>query len=143
MTSGFKNPVCRGSWVFGNNCKVCERCIATHPGRASTPSDLSPHALIEMEIKAPASEIPELAQANLIECLRYSAFKLCGKGMQEDYASDAMSMAIAEIERLREAIGDIKEAWNWWNVDTYDRCAGVVDDAIRAALGEKNADPQI
>ena len=43
----------------------------------------------------------------------------------------------AENERLREAVGEIKEAWDWWNVDTYDRCASVVDDAIRAALGEK------
>lgn len=64
-------------------------------------SNIDPRALVEMEIEVPASEIPELTQANLIECLRYSAFKLCGKGPQEDYASDAMSMAIKEIEKLR------------------------------------------
>lgn len=46
------------------------------------------------------SEIPELTQANLIECLRYSAFKLCGKGPQEDYASDAMSMAADALYEL-------------------------------------------
>jgi hypothetical protein len=40
----------------------------------------------------------------------------------------------AEIERLREKINDIKEAWDWWQVDTYDRCASVVEDAINAAL---------
>ncbi len=27
----YKGPVCRGSWSLGNNCKVCERCIATKP----------------------------------------------------------------------------------------------------------------
>jgi hypothetical protein len=37
---------------------------------------------------------------------------------------------------LREKINDIKEAWDWWQVDTYDRCASVVEDAINAALKE-------
>lgn len=51
--------------------------------------------------------------------------------------ADRIEALEAENERLREAVGEIKEAWDWWNVDTYDRCASVVDDAIRAALGEK------
>ena len=51
--------------------------------------------------------------------------------------ADRIEALEAEVERLREAVGEIKEAWDWWNVDTYDRCASVVDDAIRAALGEK------
>ena len=25
----YKKPVCRGSWLIGNNCKTCERCIET------------------------------------------------------------------------------------------------------------------
>lgn len=28
---GYKNPVCRGSWVLGNNCKTCERCVESWP----------------------------------------------------------------------------------------------------------------
>jgi hypothetical protein len=48
----------------------------------------------------------------------------------------AMAAACAEIEKLREAVKEIKDAWDWWQVDTYDRCASVVDDAISAALGE-------
>jgi hypothetical protein len=38
------------------------------------------------------------------ELLRYWAFKLCGKGEQEDAASDVMTAAANEIERLREAL---------------------------------------
>jgi hypothetical protein len=49
--------------------------------------------------------------------------------------------AAAEIERLRVVLGDVIDAWDWWRVDTYDRCASVVSDAVmdaRAALaGEK------
>ena len=53
---------------------------------------------------------------------------------------DLIKTQAREIERLRVAIGDIKEAWDWWNVDTYDRCASVVDDAIRAALAGDSHD---
>jgi FtsZ-binding cell division protein ZapB len=38
----------------------------------------------------------------MTELLRYWAFKLCGKGEQEDAASDVMTAAADEIERLRE-----------------------------------------
>ena len=41
------------------------------------------------------------------ELLRYWAFKLCGKGEQEDAASDVMTAAANEIERLREALEDL------------------------------------
>jgi hypothetical protein len=41
-----------------------------------------------------------------------------------------------QTDALREKINDIKEAWDWWQVDTYDRCASVVEDAINAALKE-------
>lgn len=29
--AGYKGPVCKGCWSLGNNCKICERCIATKP----------------------------------------------------------------------------------------------------------------
>jgi membrane-bound lytic murein transglycosylase len=29
MSFNYKNPVCKGSWQFGNNCKTCERCVET------------------------------------------------------------------------------------------------------------------
>ena len=41
-----------------------------------------------------------------------------------------------EIARLRAQIKDIKECWDWWQEDTYDRCGSVVDDAIRQAMKE-------
>lgn len=43
---------------------------------------------------------------------------------------------VNEVERLREKIKNIKEAWDWWQLDTYDRCASVVEDAINADLEE-------
>lgn len=47
-----------------------------------------------------------------------------------------------ENERLRAALRGVTDAWDWWQVDTYDRCASVMSDAIRdarAALeGEKD-----
>jgi hypothetical protein len=41
---------------------------------------------------------------DIVERLRYWAFKFCGKGEREDIASDAMTDGWQEIERLREAL---------------------------------------
>jgi hypothetical protein len=49
---------------------------------------------------------------------------------------DGCANPIVRYDALREKINDIKEAWDWWQVDTYDRCASVVEDAINAALGQ-------
>ena len=46
----------------------------------------------------------------------------------------------AEIARLKTQIQDIKECWDWWQEDTYDRCSSVVDDAIRQAMKEETSD---
>lgn len=46
----------------------------------------------------------------------------------------------AEIARLKAQIQDIKECWDWWQEDTYDRCSSVVDDAIRLAIKETSHD---
>lgn len=92
------------------------------------------------------SEIPELTQANLIECLRYSAFKLCGKGPQEDYASDAMSMAVKEIERLRYSLREMTPDYKMLVIQARDDGAipswveeaqMIVSKAYKA-LGESN-----
>jgi hypothetical protein len=40
----------------------------------------------------------------------------------------------AEVVRLRAAILDIKQNWDWWDEDRYDRCSSVVGDAIADAL---------
>lgn len=39
---------------------------------------------------------------DIVERLRWWAYKFCGKGVQEDDASDVMTNAIKEIERLRK-----------------------------------------
>jgi hypothetical protein len=49
----------------------------------------------------------------------------------------------AEIDRRDELIQDVIESWDWWQVDTYDRCASVISDAIRdarAALAREKTD---
>ncbi len=41
---------------------------------------------------------------DVVKKLEYWAFKLCGKGEQEDAASDVMSEALREIVKMREAL---------------------------------------
>lgn len=40
----------------------------------------------------------------------------------------------AENKRLCAAILDIKQNWDWWDEDRYDRCSSVVGDAIADAM---------
>jgi hypothetical protein len=44
---------------------------------------------------------------DLLVRLRWWAFKFCGKGEQENFASDAMSEAVSRIEKLEAALRDI------------------------------------
>ena len=49
--------------------------------------------------------------------------------------------AMHRIEQLEAALRDVIDSWDWWQVDTYDRCASVPGDAIataRAALEGKD-----
>ena len=43
---------------------------------------------------------------------------------------------LEENARLRAAILDIKQNWDWWDEDRYDRCSSVVGDAIADAMKE-------
>ena len=64
-------------------------------------------------------------------------------GYSSKQAVDIVTLG-QEVGRLREALRDIVEAWDWWQVDTYDRCQSVPSDAIneaRAALAEKDEKP--
>lgn len=49
----------------------------------------------------------------------------------------AVAALTEEVERWRGLAAAAVDAWDWWNVDTYDRCStvpgGVMND-IRAAL---------
>ena len=57
--------------------------------------------------EAPKTTLPgenSLADADpalIVNQLKWWAWKFCGKGAQEDEASDVMTQAAAEIERLR------------------------------------------
>lgn len=53
---------------------------------------------------------PILGRDDLIECLRWAAFKMCGAGEHEDFASDAITMAIDHIEDLHTALADLLHA---------------------------------
>ena len=44
---------------------------------------------------------------DLLTRLRWWAFKFCGKGEQENLASDAMSEAVRRIEKLEAALREI------------------------------------
>ena len=45
----------------------------------------------------------------------------------------AASVAAARIEELEHELRQVIEAWDWWQVDEFDRCASVPADAIREA----------
>lgn len=53
---------------------------------------------------------PVLGQDGLLECLRWAAFKMCGIGEHEDFASDAITMAIDRIEALEAQLKTMEEA---------------------------------
>jgi len=61
------------------------------------------------------------------ELLRYWAFKLCGKGEQENAASDVMTAAADEIERLRTENARLREVLQH---------ADAASDAMTAAATE-------
>jgi len=55
------------------------------------------------------------------------------EGAAPDLAARVLELE-AENARLREAILDIKQNWDWWDEDRYDRCSSVVGDAIADAM---------
>jgi hypothetical protein len=55
--------------------------------------------------------------------------------MAPDLAARLLELE-AENARLRGAILDIKQNWDWWDEDRYDRCSSVVGDAIADAMKE-------
>lgn len=74
---------------------------------------------------------PVLGQDGLLQCLRWAAFKMCGRGEHEDFASDAITMAIDRIEAQAVKIEWLRKEIN----RTHDKAywAGV-EDGKRAAL---------
>jgi hypothetical protein len=46
---------------------------------------------------------------DLVKRLSWWAFKFCGKGEQENLASDAMSEAVSRIEKLEAALREIAD----------------------------------
>jgi hypothetical protein len=79
------------------------------------------------------------------ELLRYWSFKLCGKGEQEDAASDVMTAAATEIERLRAENERLREALVYIGEvcirhdqgNETGRVLGYIADNARAALEVK------
>ena len=72
---------------------------------------------------------------DIVERLRSPEVFIDTGGMTSPVARQAAD----EIERLRAALREIVEAWDWWQQDTSDRCQSVPGEAIaraRAALGE-------
>jgi hypothetical protein len=51
---------------------------------------------------------------DLLVRLRWWAFKFCGKGEQENLASDAMSEAVGRIEKLEAALNRVTDLTKCW-----------------------------
>jgi len=52
MSDKYKNiKICRGSWVLGNNCRRCQRCIDTCPSASKAERD---------DARAPKGKLREL-----------------------------------------------------------------------------------
>ena len=77
---------------------------------------------------------------DIVERLRWWAYKFCGKGVQEDDASDVMTNAIHEIENLRAALRGVLTYYNAPTPAEAKLKKAVLATPIeqaRAALGEK------
>ena len=47
--------------------------------------------------------------------------------------ASAIRQLMRERDEAAQTVRDVVEAWDWWQVDTYDRCSSVPGDAIQDA----------
>jgi hypothetical protein len=69
---------------------------------------------------------------DLVKRLKWWAFKFCGKGEQEDLASNIMSEAANRIEELEAALREISDPDSWEGMDWVSY--GIPKWIARAAL---------
>jgi hypothetical protein len=86
--------------------------------------------ITELEDAREAAEAKVTDQAAEIERLRGVAERLELRALDEAFSREA---AEAKLREAVDVMRNVCEAWEWWNVDTYDRCSGVPDDAVRSA----------
>ena len=60
----------------------------------------------------------------------------CTGGLLQDEVIELIRAQITEIARLKTLAKDMVEAWDWWQVDSYDRCQSVPGDAVDALRTE-------
>ena len=99
-------------------------------GYSFVDEDRAAAAVIEADREAVRAE-----QAAEIERLTLTVRKLQGNQAALE-AELAKFKALAET--LAGALREIKDSWDWWQVDTYDRCSSVVEDAINEAIAAWN-----
>lgn len=92
-------------------------------------SELRPAALVAHEVCEEMEEYGPAFAERVIKADREAV-------RAEQAAELAKWKALAET--LAGAVREIKDSWDWWQVDTYDRCSSVVEDAINEALREYN-----
>ena len=88
-------------------------------------SKLRPAALVAHEVCEEMEEYGPTFAERVIKADREAV-------RAEQAAELAKWKALAET--LAGAVREIKDSWDWWQVDTYDRCSSVVEDAINEAL---------
>jgi hypothetical protein len=70
--TAYKNPVCRGSWLIGNNCKTCERCLETKRWKHS----------YDDHIEEPRAMVSE--EAALVEAAKWALKNASRGGLSEE-----------------------------------------------------------
>ena len=80
-----------------------------------------------------SDEQPWLSK-DLLTRLRWWAFKFCGKGEQENLASDAMSEAVSRIEKLEAALREI----TWIATPDHEEARNKATEIARKALEGKD-----
>jgi len=95
-------------------------------------------------IEALEAEVERLKDQLSVETEPSPYCPICGSCGEEGccgskrcmYPDTGIETLQADNARLRSAISHIKDSWEWWQPDTYDRCSSVVEDAIHMALQE-------
>lgn len=101
----YKGPVCRGCWALGNNCKICERCVATKPTTTGPrPTEAFAHPLLVEALRDAGASLA--AAISLLE----RGGKAAKKAAPSDRMFDQMVKDYkASLTRARAALSEVSQ----------------------------------